>query len=205
MGRCGSRGFSCRETLKIKNENDSGETTVAIDGEGIILDGGAITWTNPINSDAVSGLNDFKNAVQGSLGVTKIASNSVISPKTGGGYLCIANDNYSVEIAPTNVSDKTKENFLFCIRNKNYTDSEDNPNNSVIMNVDSSGYGYFDGNIKARGGTIGGFSVDTNTITSQKGSNSLEFDSGNNKILLNCENEQYGSISTDISNGQIVF
>lgn len=64
------------ENLTITN----GEKTVEINGDGIVLDGGAITWTNPISSDAIDGLND-------ALGVTTITKDSVLSPKIEGGTI----------------------------------------------------------------------------------------------------------------------
>ncbi len=158
--------------LIISNEDENGKSTVIIDKDGITLDGGAITWTNSISSDnvinsnAVKGLNDFKTAVKGSLGVTEITSDSVISPKIGGGYLYISNDSYSIEIDPKNKSDKTLDEYIFAIRNVNST--------TPIMGVDASGNGYFKGKVIATegeftGDIIGGsisigdnFSVDHN-------------------------------------------
>ena len=128
------------------------KATVVIDGNGITLDGGAITWTSPVNSSAVNGLNDFKNAVNGTLGVTNITSTSVISPKIEGGYLYIVNDNYSVEIDPNNQSSDTDDNYLFCIRNKQIA-------NGIIMGVDSKGEGYFKGKIIADSGNIGNWNL----------------------------------------------
>ena len=164
--------------LKIYGGGDGTKdnATVTIDGNGITLDGGAVTWINPISSDdaidsnAVVGLDDFKKSVQDSLGVTKITSDSVISPKIGAQYLYVQNNNYSIEIDPNHsAGEKTLENYLFCIRKK--TDD------SRIISVDTNGNGYFKGDIYATGGEFTGsincgenFSVDKNgTLISKSG------------------------------------
>lgn len=148
-------------TKELQVINDKG--TVIIDENGITLDGGAITWKNPIESSAVKGLNKC-------LGVTEITKDSVISPKIGGGYLCIANDTYSVEIDPNHTGDnKTKDGYLFCIRNKI------NLSGDVIMGVNTDGNGYFNGKIIADSGRIGGFTIDDFSLSSYGDTGSIEF------------------------------
>lgn len=148
-------------TKELQVINDKG--TVIIDENGITLDGGAITWKNPIESSAVKGLNKC-------LGVTEITKDSVISPKIGGGYLCIANDTYSVEIDPNHTGDnKTKDGYLFCIRDKI------NPSGDVIMGVNTDGNGYFNGKIIADSGRIGGFTIDDFSLSSYGDTGSIEF------------------------------
>ena len=54
--------------LKVVNINDKGETTVEINGDGITLDGGAITWkNNKLKTDAIDGLDaslqDFVDSI----------------------------------------------------------------------------------------------------------------------------------------------
>lgn len=91
------------DQLMISNGNGS----VKITGDGIVLDGGSITWTTPMDKSGVDGLEDdlknlskdinqnaqdftkFKSDVEGCLGTT-ITSDAVISPKIGGGYLYIS-------------------------------------------------------------------------------------------------------------------
>lgn len=84
---------------------------VVISSEGIKLKGGSITWDpdDPIPQGTINGLvekirdiDDFQNDVTTSLGVTEITSQSVISPKIGGGYLYIEKDGNYVEIDPGN-------------------------------------------------------------------------------------------------------
>ncbi len=122
----------------------SGDNSVVIDRNGITLNGGKITWTAPINSDnvitsnAVSGLNDFKNAMSGSLGITTITSDSIISPKIGGGYLYITGDKGAVEINPQLWEYAGNSGNIFNIKNRN------------DKNVFSVG---LDGNISIRGGS----------------------------------------------------
>ena len=157
------------EELIIRNKDKNGDCTVKIDKNGITLDGGKIRWLNPINADnvitsnSVSGLNDFKNSVTGSLGVTTITSDSVISPKIGGGYLYIANNSYSVEIDPNNYRN-TDDDYLFCIRDINKT------YDNIVMGVNQSGNGYFRGIINATSGNIGDWTIsDGNIVSSYRG------------------------------------
>ncbi len=102
-------------------------------------------------------ISNFKTKVDDTLSFTKLTEmgdDYVISPKIGGGYLYIANGDYSVEIDPKHVAgdDKTKDGYLFCIRNKGGDSSDDN----VVMGVDTSGNGVFRGKITATSGYIGG-------------------------------------------------
>ncbi len=72
------------------------------------------------------------------------------------GSLCIANDEYSIELDPNHrlkqlnnymggMLDHIRDDFLFCIRNKNVP--IDKENNDIIMGIDTRGNGYFKGNI----------------------------------------------------------
>jgi len=123
---------------------------------------GKITYTdasyNASVTNAILSYSKFKDDVQNTLGIsgTTITKSSVISPKIGGGYLYITNDKYSVEIDPKHTAgdDKTKEGYLFCIRNKIMD------KNDIIMSVDTKGNGYFSGMINAKSGYIGNFIVD---------------------------------------------
>lgn len=130
--------------------NKSGN--VLITGDGIKINKGTITWgANNVNAPEmgnINGLSEFKNKVNTALtgsATTEIGSDYVISPKIGGGYLHIANGNYSVEIDPNHKAgnDKTKDGYLFCIRNKNKSE------NDVIMGVTNNGDGYFHGDVIA--------------------------------------------------------
>ena len=119
----------------------------------------------------VNAIIEFKNKVNTALtgsATTEIGSDYVISPKIGGGYLHIANgSNHSSRLPkyppsfpyhdsmcgmPLDLSnklimipllDKTKDGYLFCIRNKNKSE------NDVIMGVTKDGNGYFSGEINA--------------------------------------------------------
>lgn len=102
------------DQLMISNGNGS----VKVTGDGIVLDGGSITWATPMDKSGVDGLEDnlknlskdinqnaqdftkFKSDVEGCLGTT-ITSDAIISPKIGGGYLCISRkDGCTVIINP---------------------------------------------------------------------------------------------------------
>ncbi len=146
--------------------NEAGN--VLITSDGIKIDKGTITWgSNNVNApemNNINGLMEFKNKVNTALtgsATTEIGSDYVISPKIGGGYLCIANGNYSVEIDPNNTAanNTTKDGYLFCIRDKNKS------KNDVIMGVDTAGKGYFSGEIHAKSGEFIGDIKSGSTIT----------------------------------------
>ncbi len=84
------------------------------------------------------------------------------------GSLCIANDDYSIEIDPNhrlgrlkNLQDETlnnilnniRDDFLFCVRNKNIKIDENTPiekkNDDIIMGIDTEGNGRFKGKVDA--------------------------------------------------------
>lgn len=152
------------ERMYIGNESGN----VLITGDGIKINKGTITWgANNVNAPEmgnINGLSEFKNKVNTALtgsATTEIGSDYVISPKIGGGYLHIANGNYSVEIDPNHKAgnDKTKDGYLFCIRNKNKSE------NDVIMGVTKDGKGYFSGEIHAKSGEFIGDIKSGSTIT----------------------------------------
>lgn len=165
------------EKLMIRDKNGS----IQIDGNGIVLDGGAIDWKNPIASKDINGLDQymnltniaisanqtaltkFKTDVSQALGLntTTITSDSVISPKIGGGYLYIDHPNYSVEIDPNHsAGNHTLNGYLFCIRKKP---------TERILSVDTQGNAYFKGTITtASGSKIGGLTVGNDKLTYDK-------------------------------------
>ena len=75
------------------------------------------------------------------------------------GSLCIANDNYSIEIDLNHSLENTLNDYLFCIRNKLVSDE-------VIMGVDTTGKGYFKGEIESESGNIGGWEITKDSIQS---------------------------------------
>lgn len=165
------------ESLVISNSSN----TITIDKDGIVLDGGAITWTKPIDKDnaidsnAVKGLDDYKKNTTESinnfktdvsktlgLGTTTITADSVISPKIGGGYLYIKDDRtfgntgISVEINPNAYQfDGHNPNYVFSI----------SKNNKIMMGITNSGNGYFSGDIS--GATISGSTITGSSISSE--------------------------------------
>ena len=164
--------------LKIyggQGEDKKEEPKVIIDENGITLDGCAIKWTKKLPSSSVDGLDDtldsltaykteieaFKTKINNSLFTTDIGEDYVISPKIGGGYLYIDNGDYSVEIDPEHAAgnDKTKDGYLFCIRNTGEIGKEE-----VIMGVNTDGNGYFSGKINAQSGQIGAYDIDSFNI-----------------------------------------
>lgn len=157
--------------LKVINDKN----TVELNKDGIVLDGGAITWkNNKLGTDAVDGLDKslsdlgdkitkgdkansdalaayqkeikkFQDAVNDSLGVTTITSDSVISPKIGGGYLYISKDDCSVEIDPAQQRIDGNSKVI------NVT-----ANDSNVFYITRNGDGYFKGEIQATTGSFKG-------------------------------------------------
>ena len=139
--------------------------TVKIDGNGIKLSSGAvIDWDN-VDAPEISNINglsdrldqgdenlsnykkeisEFQDAVNGSLGVTKITSTSIISPKLGGGYLYISKDGCSVQIDPSQVYD-SKNSKVINVQ----------ANNKDIFYIKRDGSGYFAGEVTASKLTLG--------------------------------------------------
>lgn len=162
------------ENLIIENKDKS----VKITEDGIEIKKGTISWgddmkapgINDINqlSDRLNNLdeniektaNDAENSVSElnkkvaqyltAGGSTTIGENYIISPYIGGGYLNIADDNYSVEIDPGHDSTNTLGGYLFCIRDKNKNDD------NRILSVDTQGKAYFKGTIYATNGEFTG-------------------------------------------------
>lgn len=142
--------------LKIYGGGDgtSENATVIIDGNGITLDGGNITWTTPLKPENIDGLekaltdmSSFQAKVANTLGVTAITSNSVISPKIAAQYVYVAKNNYSVEMDPNHsAGSNTLNGYLFAVRDKTLSDEK-----QVIMGVTTNGDGYFNGEIQAKG------------------------------------------------------
>lgn len=136
---------------EVTIEND----VVKIDKNGIRLKGGSIEWTTPITQDNIAELTDFRESVEDKLSIfdecisaTKIGQDYMISPKIGGGYLCIKKDYENgdtcyVKMDPDNTS---SDGYLFNIYRKHINNEEDTCY-ETIMNVDNSGKGYFNGTI----------------------------------------------------------
>lgn len=136
---------------------------------------GKITYTDVAYNSAITNsilsYNEFKDNVHTVLGIsgtTTITKDSVISPKIAAQYLYVTKDNYSVEIDPSHsAGNNTLNGYLFTIRDKSKSDDE-----QVIMGVDTSGNGYFSGEINATSGYIGGktgWTIDGTTIINKSG------------------------------------
>ena len=157
--------------LKVINDGN----TVELNKDGLVLDGGAIKWkNNKLGTDAINGLDDslsdlgdkitkgdkansdalasyqkeikkFQDAVNGSLGVTTITSDSAIFPKIGGGYLYISKDKCSVEIDPEQKNVPNNSNVI-----------KVTANGSDVFYITRNGDGYFKGEIQATSGSFKG-------------------------------------------------
>ncbi len=121
-------------------------------------------------------IEQFKTKINASLYLNEFGEDYVITPKIGGGYLYIANGNYSVEIDPKHAAgdDKTKEGYLFCIRDKIKDDGE------VIMGVTTSGDGYFSGEIQTTAGNIGGWNISNHRLETTNNSSIYQYSSNIN-------------------------
>ena len=157
--------------LKVINDGN----TVELNKDGLVLDGGAIKWkNNKLGTDAINGLDDslsdlgdkitkgdkansdalaayqkeikkFQDAVNGSLGVTTITSDSAIFPRIGGGYLYISKDKCSVEIDPEQKNVPNNSNVI-----------KVTANGSDVFYITRNGDGYFKGEIQATSGSFKG-------------------------------------------------
>ncbi len=90
------------------------------------------------------------------------------------GYLCIANDNYSVEIDPNKEADNTKDGYLFCIRKKDF-------HKTVLMGVDTSGKGHFSGEIESSSGHIGSWEITEAGLTTESGASIYQYANNTNE------------------------
>ncbi|MDE6851632.1 MAG: tail fiber domain-containing protein, partial [Lachnospiraceae bacterium] len=167
------------EKLIISDQNGY----VRIDGNGITLDGGAITWKKPIKESAVDGLTEnlstlkkFKNQVNAALtgnAATDIGSDYVISPKIGGGYLYLLNENNSIILNPHAQSAisqsgliQANNNMVEIISNKKTVLTVDKQGNLTINGTIHATNGEFTGTINATSGKFtGGLLLDGGYLT----------------------------------------
>lgn len=165
----------------------------------------ATKYTDDTKAIAVeTALNNYKNeiknfqnqvitALTGS-STTDIGKDYVISPKIGGGYLYIANNDYSVEIDPNHRGgNKTSDGYLFCIKKKD--------KDSTVMGVNTNGTGYFSGNITCNAGNIGGWHINsskiyTTTVGGDGIGNSLHLDSEKCEIFTSNDFKDSNGIKT---------
>lgn len=183
-----------------KKVNGAYKNTFYIDDNGDVHMSGIISWdetNHPIlEIDEVNGLeteldlieyrhNQFKNQVEENYlgGVTTIGPDYVISPNIGGGYLYIASGSTSVTIDPA--------------YNKDGTVFDVTSNGNSVMSVDRNGNAYFEGEITATSGKIGGFKIDASYIVSSNSKLQLYYDGA---II-----SQNGSTSTEIIDGHILL
>lgn len=211
--------------LFIGNQNKS----VQITGDGIKITNGTITWgdgKNSVNAPEMSdidgledSIDDLSNSLSGirnnftkfqtdvktvlGLGSTTITSSTVIAPKIGGGYLFITdgrtanNTGISVEINPSGTGFTGHNgNYVFNISKKNGN------NTDLIMGVTNGGNGYFSGEIQTESGKIGGWNINTSSISNGdlNGSSYIKLDS-ENKYLESKE----GELSASLSSGNLIF
>ncbi|WP_270467168.1 tail fiber domain-containing protein [Butyribacter intestini] len=176
------------ENLTISDKGNN----VVINGDGITLDGGAITWKTAISQSGVNGLEDdlnkitqsiknnsdnidsFKSEVNTQLsvaGVTKINNNYVFSPKISSGYLYIVKNGCSVQIDPLQNYDAQNDKVI-----------DVQANNQDVFYIKRNGDGYFKGTIYAINGeftgTISGSTISGSTISSSANGRSVDIANG---------------------------
>lgn len=220
------------DQLIISNGNGS----VKITGDGIVLDGGSITWTTPMDKSGVNGLEDdlanlnenlnevdknlstFKSDVEGCLGTT-ITNDAIISPKIGGGYLCISQkDGCTVIINPkgeeitSSIIDRSDTDIdadTFISDLSKYVFRVDDPKETVLFGVTTDGdvdicnggMTYSDGVCKIANFTISKNDMHTDNATFDN-TEGIYFGSSGLRIG---ENFRVGSDGTTMAKGQIII
>lgn len=110
------------------------------------------TNTKQYTDSKVSKLDEAVSNYLGLGGSTLVGTTYVISPYIGGGYLNIVSDDKRVIIDPQNL---TGNNYIFQVHN----------GEAISFGVDINGNAQFAGIINTKkGGTIGGWNIDTNKI-----------------------------------------
>ncbi len=164
--------------LVIKNENEQGDSSVIIDKNGITIKNGTISWekVKPPEIGQIDGLSKELSSIKATAdainksipkkiteldqqvaryltngGSTSIGEDYMISPYIGGGYLNITSGDNQVVIDPSNTS---KTGYIFQVKNQNKT----------MVGIDTAGGALFEGEIKTKKGTIGGWEIDDNSI-----------------------------------------
>lgn len=188
--------------LVIKNEDDSGDSSVVIDKDGITIKNGSISWEK-VNAPEISDIDNLsaqlssitaesqQNAaklvkeldqkVAGYLtggAHSSIGENYMISPYIGGGYLNItdAESQSQVVLDPSNIS---KTGYIFQVKKQD----------DIVVGIDTSGNAVFNGEIKTTKGSIGGWTINENGIfhSNNKSNggldNSFKIDSSNSGIV----------------------
>ena len=115
-----------------------------------------VKYTDDTKANEIEGdLSNFRKAVEGSLGVTTITDNSVISPMIGGGYLYISKDKCSVEIDPSQKHTTNNSNVI-----------KVTANGSDVFHITRTGDAYLKGKITATSGDIGNWKIDDGWLSS---------------------------------------
>ncbi len=115
---------------------------------------------------------------------TEIAKNYIISPYIGGGYLNITGGSYgSVVIDPLGIKNST---YIFGVYNSS---------DKMVMGVDTSGNGVFEGKVTAKLGNIGGWNIDAYRL--YMGDTGMSSYSGYYAFWAGESNGAYGTINSN--------
>jgi len=146
------------------------------------------TLINKITADlqnSIESVSGIADKVQQSLGwTTEIDEKSVIAPYMEGGYLYItAPEKGSVVIDPLGIKNST---YIFGVYN---------PQNKMVLGVDISGNGVFEGKITAKLGNIGGWNIDAYRL--YMGDTGMSSYSGYYAFWAGESNGAYGTINSN--------
>ena len=136
-----------------------GNGALVASSTGVTLGKGTkIDW-NEVSAPEGDGTGVTEDQV-GPLAKTYIDAGNVISPNIEGGYLKIYNEKAGVTIDP-------KNNTIFSVKNSN---------GDEVIGLDIDGDATFKGVITAKeGGTIGGFTINANSLTTQYNNNNTNY------------------------------
>lgn len=165
--------------LIIKNEDEQGHSSVTINKDGIIIKNGSISWDNvkPPEISQIDGLSKELSSIKATTDAVKnsiipekiaeldqkvaqyltrgahtsIGEDYMISPYIGGGYLNIVNGDNQVVIDPSNTSGT---DYIFQVKNQD----------KIMVGINTKGEALFEGEIKTKKGSIGGWTIDDTSI-----------------------------------------
>lgn len=149
--------------LIIKNKNKNGESSVVIDGDGITIKNGNISW-DKVNAPTISDIDNLENYLTGG-GTTKLGQDYVISPKIGGGYLFITGESggvkNSVIIDPKH---QIGEDYVFAVKH----------GDTCTVGIKPNGSAEFSGTVNAKKGNIAGWQITETQIYTKNDDPSTE-------------------------------
>lgn len=167
---------------------------------------GEFTFEDPVTKESKPGYGIYADNLVGkviagnTLGIENENGNVIITGDgidITNGSIALSNGEYSIELDPNHNLGSTMNDYLFCIRNNAEQDK-------VVMGVDTSGDGYFSGNLSANSGIIGGengWKINGNSLMYINKDNNKDF------IRLDAENKsvisQNGKNKVTLTSGYV--